>query len=374
MHIVQLANFYGPTSGGLRVAVDELAVRYRAAGHRTTLIVPGPRDSIERAGHRTDIVIKSPVAPGLGGYRVIVDRRAVRAALGALRPDVIELSDKTTLAGVATGSRTAGVPVVLISHERLDLVVREALGERSIVRRGIVGFNRRLARRIDGVVFASRFAASEPGWEGAPQVRHIPLGVDLDVFRPRNDGSARTNEPARLIAVVRLSPEKRPDLLIDTARQLVARGVDFEMTVLGEGPLGDDLRACAADLPIRFLGHRSDRAEVAAEIGDADVGLAPGPHETFGLAALEMLACGTPIVVPDSGALPELVDDAIGRVAASDGVAFADAVASLLACDRVEQRRAARRHAERFDWDATAAAMLDLFGDLLIGPGERVVA
>src|SRR5204862_6858143 len=73
MRIVQLANFYAPTSGGLRVAVDRLRAGYRAHGDVPTLIVPG-------AHHRAEdcvIEIASPRLPNGSGYRVIVSHRAV---------------------------------------------------------------------------------------------------------------------------------------------------------------------------------------------------------------------------------------------------------------------------------------------------------
>src|SRR3712207_7820352 len=54
----------------------------------------------------------------------------------------------------------------------------------------------------------------------------------------------------------------------------------------------------------RFAGHIADRSAVAALLASADVVVAPGPVETFGLAALEALACGTPVVVDQASALP----------------------------------------------------------------------
>src|SRR2546421_170646 len=82
---------------------------------------------------------------------------------------------------------------------------------------------------------------------------------------------------------------------------------------------------------------------LAGLLAAADVVLAPGPVETFGLAALEALACGTPVVVSASSALPEVIGAAGVAVAGED---FADGVRTVLARPALERRAAARRRAE----------------------------
>lgn len=387
MQIVQLANFYGTESGGIRVAIDELGRRYAAAGHRVALVIPDDRDAVSDEpmgeGHVRRVVrIKSPAVPGLGGYRMITTRSNVLAAIEALAPDVIELSDKTTLARTVAHPRLARVPAALISHERLDLVVKHTFSEWRIVGGAIAKLNRILTERADAIVCCSDFAAEE-FHEHAPGAVHkiarIPLGVDLATFRP----SARTPDadrgqigtaerPLRLVAVVRLSPEKQPWVVVAAVAQLVRRGVRVEAVVYGAGPHRERLELLAEGLPITFAGHLSGRQALARAVGEADVAIAPGPLETFGLGGLEVLACGTPVVVPDSGALQELIDPVeghrYGRVAASeDPVAFADAVIELTSGNRAERRTAARARAEQFSWDRSAADLVALYERLRRG-------
>ena len=78
--------------------------------------------------------------------------------------------------------------------------------------------------------------------------------------------------------------------------------------------------------PIDFTGFISDRHAVAGLLASADVTLAPGPHETFGLAALESLACGTPAVVSRTSALTEIITPDSGALADNDPAAIANAV------------------------------------------------
>ncbi len=101
------------------------------------------------------------------------------------------------------------------------------------------------------------------------------------------------------------------------------------LVMVGDGPRRTALQRRAAGLPVTFTGFLPDRRALAAVLASADVVLAPGPVETFGLAGLEALACGTPVVVNAASALPEVVGP--GGIAADGTPAtFAAAVDQLL--------------------------------------------
>ena len=371
MHILQLANFYGPNTGGLRVAIDQLADEYLAAGHHVTTIVPGERNRrrVTEAG-RTFLTIRAPLVPGMGGYRLIVNPGAVRRMIQVVGPDVIELSDKTTLAAAATRARDDRVPIVLISHERLDAVVGQSFSSRTPVLRAMQVFNSHWGDRVDSVVCCSDFAAEEFADDGATPIERIPLGVDLDTFRP---GPVPRNERPRITSVVRLTVDKDPQLLVETSRELLQRGLDHEWVVYGDGPLRAELEEMAAGAPITFAGYETDRRSLARKIAQADVGVSPGPCETFGLAALELLACGTPVVVPNRGALSELVPSHVGRSCVRSAGRFADAIEELLDEDAFELRAAARRHAELHSWRSSAHRFLSLYESLTDRPRAHPV-
>ncbi len=93
----------------------------------------------------------------------------------------------------------------------------------------------------------------------------------------------------------------------------------------------------------------------------AEVSLAPGPHETFGLSALESMAGGTPVVVSASAALSEVIGPA-GVAALDTPAAFAAGVTTLLAADENARRVSARARAEQFEWRHAVEHMLAVLG------------
>lgn len=363
MRIVQLANFYGPRSGGLRTALHHLGSGYAASGHQVTLVVPGPAHADEELspGVRR-VTLPAPRIPGTGGYRA-VDPWRVRALLDGLAPDRLEVSDRLTLRGMGRWAAARGVPSVVISHERLDRLLEQFLLPTPLARWGADRANARMAASYDTVVCTTEFAREEFDRIGARNVVRVPLGVDLRTFTPaRHDRSLRADlargADALLVHCGRLSAEKHVERSVDTAAELHAAGHDVRLVIAGDGPRREALERRAAGLPVTFLGFVDQRTDVADLLASADVSLAPGPHETFGLAALEALASGTPVVVSASSALREIVRPGCGAAVPDHAPAFAGAVTTLLDHPEPTRRSAARARAEEYPWQAAVTGML----------------
>ena len=362
LRVAQVANFYGPRSGGLRTAVDRLGAEYCAAGHEVFLIVPGrefttvalPAESSESRCPPGRFRSPAAIAPCMPA--------PVTRVLEQLAPDAIEVSDRFTLRSLGAWGARRGVTTVMISHERLDRLTGQIL-PKPLARRLADAANRRTAAGYDTVLCTTRFAREEFDRIGAANVMTVPLGVDLDMFHPRRH-CARTRgrwaAPGQTLLVHcgRLSVEKRADRSIDALAALRDSGVDARLLIVGDGPLRARLQRQAARLPVDFTGFVESRSTVATLLASADVALAPGPHETFGLAALEALACGTPAVVSRTSALTEILTSDSGASADNDPQAIAGAVSAVMNRPEPQRRFGARRRAENFTWRRSAAGML----------------
>ena len=384
MRIVRLANFITPCSGGLRTALRELGAGYAAAGHEPVLVMPGAADQDEQTPQGRVITLRGPVLPLSGGYRLLLSRRRVMDILESLRPDRLEVSDRTTLRWTGPWARRHDVPAVMVSHESMAGLLALPLrtrrhGSPGLPPAGAAGrmvqglarviadtLNARTAQAYAQVVCTTRWAAAEFERLGVRNLRHVPLGVDLELFSPRRRSPAlrqRYAAPGEVLIVHcgRLSVEKKPHRSIDALARLRAAGVPAVLVVAGDGPLRPRLerQAAGAALPAHFTGFITGRTAVATLLATADVALAPGPVETFGLAALEALACGTPVVVSGSGALPEVIGGAGVTVSGED---FAGGVLNVLRQPAAERRTAARAHAEQFGWPAAVRGFLAAHG------------
>ncbi|MGF7238198.1 MAG: glycosyltransferase [Frankia sp.] len=413
MRIVQVASFVAPSSGGIRTTLRHLADGYAAAGHDVIQIVPGAAGTDRRVGSARIITLPAPSVPGTG-YRVFTDPWRVARLLDTLGPDRLEVHDRATLRTLGRWAARRRVPSLVVSHERLDRVAAlwtpaplrgllpvEALADRS---------NAALAGHFDTVICTTAWAAREFRRIGTPNLRLVPLGVDLETFHPgRADRSLRRafarDGETLLVHASRLSPEKRSDIAVEALAELVRRGRPARLVVAGDGASRGRLtrRAGPAGLPVMFLGFVTDRLRLASLLASADVVLSPGPVETFGLAALEALASGTPVVVHHSSALADLVAEpphgghggadrghggtdqrhggtdqrhggadrrpgggpgpagraVAGIAAAGTGWTFADAVETLLEIPADQRRAAARARAAGFPWSATVDGFLD---------------
>jgi len=142
------------------------------------------------------------------------------------------------------------------------------------------------------------------------------LGADLPVkaevignpYREKiyfNTG--RQQRDQRLLFVGRLIPGKGGDLLIEALQILKARGRDIGLRVLGEGPERARLQELARGLPVEFEGIKT-RKELAEIFNQHRVLVIPSMcDETFGLIALEGLACGCQVIAANDGGLPEAI-------------------------------------------------------------------
>ena len=384
LRIAQLANFVGPTSGGMRTAIDHIGQGYVEAGAERIVITPGAKDSVVETELGTIVRVKAPKVSG--GYRLITTPWTVIDVLKRFRPTTVEISDKSTLLPVARWARKNDIGTVLFSHERLDAMLALGaarpgqLGGNDVLRPGrmlgerpvkwgadvkysqlgmvatVAALYKILGRTYDAVVVTSRYAAAEFDEVTTPLVR-IPLGVDLDTFHP-SLGAPADDGVLKLVHAGRLSREKSPHLAVATAAELHRRGVNVRMDVYGTGPHLDELIEIAGDAPVTFHGYVDGRRTLAKHLAEADIALSVCPGETFGLAVLEALAAGTPVVTANTGGARELVDETCGRWAPANPAALADATLAL--ANLPHRRPAARHRAELYNWNTCVQHMLAL--------------
>ena len=371
MRIVHVANFYGPSSGGIKTTLHELGRGYLKYGHEFIYIVPGPRYIKEQTPFGLKITLPSFTLPASGGYQIIRSNKQLLNLLEFLNPDRIEVSDRFTLLKVGRWAKQHKVASLVFSHETLNGLVKKyaPLIPVSIRNRFVNWHNRKLAASFDTVIATTDFAAAEFVRIKTTNLRKVALGVDLQGFNPENRDHKLRKELLKgaeylLVHCGRMSPEKEPARSVQAVSELVKAGVNVRLIIVGGGPLWNKIRQQSLGLPIEMLGYVASREKVASYLAAADIAIAPGPLETFCLSALESLASGTPVVASKSSAVGEILNinsiKPAGAVASDNGAEFAIAIRQLLNKGRL--RKVAREQAEKFSWANTVDAMLDVHG------------
>ena len=369
MRIVHVANFYGPSSGGIKTTLHELGRGYLKYGHEFIYIVPGPRYIKEQTPFGLKISLPSFTLPASGGYQIIRSNKQLLNLLEFLNPDRIEVSDRFTLLKVGRWAKQHKKASLVFSHETLNGLVQKFLPYIPVsLRNKLVNWhNRKLASSFDTVIATTEFAAAEFVRIGTKNLRKVALGVDLIEFNPENRNYKLRKELLKeseflLVHCGRMSPEKQPERSVQALAELVRRGVNARLVIIGGGPLWSKIRKQSMGLPVEMVGYIASRQKVAAYLAAADLAIAPGPLETFCLSALESLASGTPVVASKSSAVGEILNISsirpAGAVAADDGIAFANEIIKLL--NKGNLRKVARSQAEQFSWANTIDAMLDI--------------
>lgn len=321
----------GPATGGIGVHVDTLTTDLRARGHEVAIVT----SAVTAATFGWD-----------DAYRAWPRVRTPRQLCSASRTlrhlarwaDVVHAHGHQ--AGLWAASVTSGVPLVVSLHNNV-------LGGPRLLTDAAQRWVARRARLVTGassdlVETARRFGARTAELAPVPSPR-VPALLAVD----RHDALLRSFDPPvesslpLVLAVARIAPQKRIDVLLRVAQLL--RG---EAVVAVAGTADDDLLAqirahdTAGDLHI--LGPRSDLTELYAS---ATVFVLTSSWEARALVVQEAMAAGLPVVATDTGGIPDLmrVGEVIGRlVPVGDADATAHAVRELLADPALRERLAAR--------------------------------
>ena len=363
---------FAPRSGGVKrylLAKSDWLGRHRPDVVHT-IVAPGPRTEQLATGR---ISVAAPRLPFGDGYRMPASVTRWAQTIRLMEPEIIEAGDVFVpgLAAIEAG-QALGRPVIGFCHTDAAALAALHLGEwaRNPARRQWA----EIFARFDQVVAPSRHMAERLAEAGVAGAQVQPLGVDLQLFHP---GRARRRD---LLAELGLPPRTR--LLVFAGRP--AREKNIEAMVEAVARLGDPYRLLligagrdqSAARGVVCLDYVGEAETLAALIASADVFLHANENEPFGLAVLEALASGTPVVGSRRGGVGELIDETVGQRAETvDAGGLAEAICAIFARDISALSQAARRRAEqRHGWDTTFQGLTRIYERAIQGTASRPLA
>lgn len=386
MKICDIAQFYSPLSGGVKRYLSDKQ-RFLAArpGHHHVLIIPSHRDAITRTSASTLYEVRSPRLIGSRSYRLLVARERILQAVRAERPDLIEVGDpyRTAWIGLEAG-REIGVPVVAYYHSDFPRAIHRTIerfagewaGQKlaGAIQRYLV----RLYNQMAATLVSSRRLKVVLEVTGIERVVQVPLGTDLNAFRPspardrvRHDLGIEP-ECRLLLFVGRIAREKNIRQLVASLDLLPADCPPHRLILVGDGELHDFVvKEAARRRDLTWLPYCESAQRLAELYSAADLFVHPSKSETFGIVALEAQACGTPVLVVREGGVEEAIEGEQPPLVARDGSAagLAAAIDRALRVDDSAARRAARRRRieSRFSIESTFERLLALYAHLHAG-------
>jgi alpha-1,6-mannosyltransferase len=372
VRILDITEFYSPLGGGVKTyltAKAEWLAKQPDVSH--TIVLPGAHDQESTIARSRVVLLGGPGVPASPGYHFLTRGRRIREIMAEVQPDIVEIGSPFLAAFWARRvARALPSPPALVGFYHCDARrVYVDFGLRSWPRpiRSAAGVGlERYLRRLYGS-FASTIAATPSAQRalervGVERVHLIPLGVDLETFCPeRRDPAWRTTVGARdgqplAVYAGRFATEKGLDVVLRALPDL-HRATRVKLVMIGEGHLRASFEAFQRAHPemLAVLPYERDRAGLARALASADLYVAPFAMETFGLAAVEAMACGLPVVGVGSGAIADLLAQAEwGRMfAPGEAADFARATQDLVGQDLKALGARARSAAERFAWRRT---------------------
>ena len=384
-HASPLATLGGVDAGGQNVHVASLAAAIARRGVRVVVhtrrdnptlpervqMAPGVEVHHVDAGPPTQVP-KDELLPYMDSFA-----QSLHSAWRRNRPDVVHAHFWMSAYAALRAATPLGIPVVQTFHA-LGIVKRRYQGDQDTSPPERIDIERDIVRRVDHIVATCTDEVFELIRLGASSadLTVIPCGVDLALFGPEGRSEPRPKARQRLVCVGRLVERKG----IGNAISALAELPEAELVVAG----GPDRSELASDREAQRLMRVAEdegvaeRVDMRGRLGREDVprllrsaeALVSVPwYEPFGIAPLEAMACGVPVVASAVGGMIDSVVDGVTgvHVPPRDPERLADALRSLLADKhrRLAYGRAGVKRARRlYDWNRIAASTLDVYARL----------
>jgi D-inositol-3-phosphate glycosyltransferase len=403
-HTCPLATLGGKDTGGMNVYVRELVKELGRQGIGADVFTRSQDEHVPHVLHHLGYgnrIVHIPAGP-----ETPVDKKELHSFLPEYVGGIEAFSNKKSiqydlihshywLSGLAALDLqgTWKVPTIQMFHTLAEMKYRVARSEEEVPTSHRLESERMLLQSVDRVIASTQAEVAQIQWlyqTDVDRVVVIPPGVDTSHFYPIPKDEAKEfigipSERQIILYVGRIEPLKGIDALLEAMALLKSKGIIQKhnlclMVIGGEVEGSPDqystelsrLRELEADLGIgdlvTFLG-KQDQDTLQYYYSSAEALVMPSHYESFGMVALEAMACGTPVVASETGGLVFLVRD--GETGFHVPTARPDALA-----DRLEtvvkdpQLRAslgsqAATHAQEYAWPKVTEKIISLYQELM---------
>jgi D-inositol-3-phosphate glycosyltransferase len=402
-HTCPLATLGGKDTGGMNVYVRDLTRELGRLGIHVDVFTRSQDEHVPHVlhdlgyGNRVVHVPAGPEGPlpkhELVGYvpRFVEGIRQFSAEKG-LTYDLIH--SHYWMSGIAAESLSDlwnGTPILQMFHTLGEMKNRVALSDKEREGAYRLEGERRVIARADRIIAATPAEQAQLEWlykVDPRKVTVIPPGVDTSHFYPIPADEARqfiglASDARMILFVGRIEPLKGVATLIEAIACLKLKDLKepVHLAVIGGDPDGEfevisdemvRLQKLCDELTVGkmviFLGKRGQDT-LPYYYSAAEVVVMPSHYESFGLVALEAMACGTPVIASQVGGLAFLVQDGVTgySIPAEDHVILCERLTSLLGDDALRQKMGsnAAMYAQNYNWEKIARQISGVYSELI---------
>lgn len=379
MKLCDVALYSPETSSGVRTYIENKMrfINAHAEPMNHVLLVPAKEDKVLIQG-RSKIYYVRGIPSLYPKVRLVANILKAAKIIEAEAPDLIELNCQYTLPWAAfLATRKSRLPVIGVYHFDLPACVRHITRKAgrpisSLCESIATFYVGLLYRHFTRTLILNDSMGPKLRALGVHRIESVPCGVDTAVFNSdRRDPSFKRElgiptAQKVLLYVGRLSPEKEIDLLLKAHAYLSAK--DYTLLIVGDGPQSEETRRyCAVHRGVKYLGHFDSHRELARVYASSDVFIMPCRNETFGMATLEALASGLPVVGIAEGASRDLITPQIGALARpGDGQDLANKISAVAQWNLEPVRERCQAYAaNRYSWESVFARYFEIYRNLI---------
>ena len=402
-HTCPLATLGGKDTGGMNVYVRELTRVLGSMGVHVDVFTRSQDEHVPHVVH--DLGFGNRVVHVPAGPELPIPRQELADYIPTFVDYILDFSEKKNLkydvihghywmSGIAGRKLKEAwdIPMVQMLHT-LGLMKNRIAGEGEAEGNYRIRGELEVLREADMVIAATPAELAQLQWLYEVQTDHvrvIPPGVNLGWFNPIPEDEAREYihcpiDKRMLLFVGRIEPLKGIDTLLRALAELKDRGV-FDRHNLQLSVIGGDASVSESQMTremarlnrlrrelglkdfVNFLGKK-DQGTLPYYYSAADIVVVPSHYESFGMVALEAMACGTPVVASQVGGLAYLIKDGETgyHVPDQDPIALSDQLIAILDDDALYQRMSqnAAEYAKDFSWQVIAEQMVDLYKEII---------
>jgi D-inositol-3-phosphate glycosyltransferase len=402
-HTCPLATLGGKDTGGMNVYVRDLTRELGRLGIHVDVFTRSQDEHVPHVLHDLGFgnrVVHLPAGPEepiqkqelarhipqfVDGIRQFADEKGIKYDL---------IHSHYWMSGLAAGALSdqwAGVPILQMFHTLGEMKNRVAQTESEREGAYRLDGERQVLARVDRIIAATLAEQAQLEWlykVDTHKVTIIPPGVDTSHFYPIPADEARqfiglAPDDRMILFVGRIEPLKGVATLIQAVACLRLKNLKepVHLAVIGGDPeavpdaISEEmirLQKLCDDLTVGkmvvFLGKRGQDT-LPYYYSAAEVVVMPSHYESFGMVALEAMACGTPVIASQVGGLAFLVQDGMTgyTVPADDDFALCEKLTAILGDDslRYQMGRNAAEYAQKYKWEKIAPQIVEVYTDLI---------